>query len=462
MKKTGIFISMVICAINISVYTLLYFDNKKNIEIYGMVCIFLLLLLPLIIAEIKKTWDIFNPLVITNIAYFLYFAYTPFSDMLTNKLTYDGVYIKPFIAKGNLYVILGIIAMYMGYNSYLIKRLKIKKLKFRININATKKICYIFYCLTLCCFSIYIKLVGSSWIKFITLGRINTNLDVNIFNNDSPLTFYMSDTIYFSIVIYLLLIYITKQRVRITLLFLPIILATITLGFRYMIIIILGAPLIYYYLKNKKRPKNMQIIIFVLLAFLVVGAVGGTRTDFRTGGKINNDAFSFESMYNAFMINNDIYHPFYGMIHNIPAHHDYFYGSSFAYIFISPLPRALWPAKPEPPVKAILYYSLYSYEAVASGRAFPNIGEFYANFGIFGIAIGMYVFGAIQKILYRYYKANQENAYVLIAYSIIWPFLLQYISRGYFVQIFTAFVFIFLPLWVVCIFNKRCKIYDIK
>jgi oligosaccharide repeat unit polymerase len=260
----------------------------------------------------------------------------------------------------------------------------------------------------------------------------------------------------------MLLIYITKKKLRITVLFLPFILATITLGFRYMLIIIFGAPLIYYYLKNKKRPKNKQIVIFVILAFLVVGAVGGGRTGFRTGGAIDNKIFSFQSMYNEFMINNDIYHPFYGMIYNIPARHDYFYGSSFAYVFIAPIPRAIWPGKPQPPVKEILYYSLYSYKAIASGRAFPNIGELYANFGMLGIILGMYLFGAIQKLLYRYYKINQENIYVLIAYSITWPFILQYVSRGYFVQIFTAFVFIFFPLGVVYIFNKRCKVCGIE
>ena len=80
-----------------------------------------------------------------------------------------------------------------------------------------------------------------------------------------------------------------------------------------------------------------------------------------------------------------------------------------------------------------------------SGSAVANIGEYYANFGIIGVMSLMFLFGKIISQMKRLYENPTEER--LIAYSILYPLLFQWIARGnfsgnFYVTIFAIFPFI--------------------
>ena len=94
--------------------------------------------------------------------------------------------------------------------------------------------------------------------------------------------------------------------------------------------------------------------------------------------------------------------------------------------------------------------------ARTNGRAVANIGEFYANFGIIGIIVLMFLFGYIVSKLKSMYEDPSENR--LIMYSILYPLLFQWVARGNFSGNFYYTLFAFVPLiiqWFVKNISRR-------
>ena len=163
---------------------------------------------------------------------------------------------------------------------------------------------------------------------------------------------------------------------------------------------------------------------------------------------IIEEVIYFDNMYNDDIINNAIYQPFYGMVNNIPQKESFMNGRTFTYLLYHPIPRSIFPSKPNPPVQEAVYKIFNNERIVKSGMAFPNIGEFYINFGILGVVIGMFLFGIFIRFAYRK-VIKYPTRFNIVSYSILWPYLLQYISRGYFVQIITGAIFLYAPLIII-------------
>lgn len=463
MKKVwglGLIINIVLLIVFNGIFLFSYFNNVRNIGILGSVSLFFWLLIPLLYSKTFNKFDLFAPLTIINIAYFLYMVYSPISDILIGRL-YFGRDLINHIPKGALHSILGIIFLYIGYLSatYFLKfKLEKKNNKVKEIINKEKaiKITKILAIISFAFFTMYTFISGNSWIKLITFGQ-SGNIEAEMLKTSS-LSNYLLSFIDCFISLYLILIFITKKYKRYTIIFFPILIATISLGFRFRILIFIFAPFITYYLVYKKRPSKKQIIIILILIFIMVGVLGSIRGNIRAGKEIDNKV-NFEEIYEQFMINNAIYQPFYAMTHILPVENQFYYGKTFTYVFLHPIPRSLWKNKPDPPVREIVNILFNDERIVNAGMAYPNIGEFYVNFGVIGICIGMFIFGFYVSLVYRKIKLT-DGYFSKIKYGILYFFILQYVSRGYFVQIFTEYIFLFAPLYIVKKFCVRYKVVE--
>ncbi len=112
---------------------------------------------------------------------------------------------------------------------------------------------------------------------------------------------------------------------------------------------------------------------------------------------------------------------------NIPSPLNYKYGETMLLWIYAPIPRSIWPGKPiigvgaEPAMKEIFHIPSNVYSGIPPGI----IAEYYWNFGIFGVIIGMFLLGLLLKWLYKsllpYMVLKNKNAivlYIYIAYSI--------------------------------------------
>jgi oligosaccharide repeat unit polymerase len=205
------------------------------------------------------------------------------------------------------------------------------------------------------------------------------------------------------------------------------------------------APVVYYYMTRRKRPGIVGISVAAIVTILMVTIIGGTRGATRSGGDISQQDIAVAQSGNNFTNDLRIYPPFYRMLDVFPTDYDYIWGTSYLYVFISPIPRALWAEKPDAPVRSVLRV-IVGENAVTQGLAYPNLGEFYVNFGVVGEIIGMFIFGFLLRRAWQFIQRNAHDPWALMLYTMLLPFLVQIVSRGYFVQIAQEFVFIFGPI----------------
>ena len=220
-------INILLCILSISAYIFLYINNIQGIEILGLFSLFQLIILPYFFSKYINKFDIFSPLVIVNGAYFLYFVFTPLSDIITNNLNYFSIDVFPYFRKGILVSIFSIIFMYIGYVfSSFLKEKKTRKIdkdllidknideKKVLNIN--KKMMIIFLIL----FTIYTITSGNSWIKFLSFGQLGS-VSNEMFDK-SGLNSYLADVIDCFLAIYLIFCVYTRKYIKYTIIFIPI------------------------------------------------------------------------------------------------------------------------------------------------------------------------------------------------------------------------------------------------
>ena len=230
---------------------------------------------------------------------------------------------------------------------------------------------------------------------------------------------------------------------------------------RWLLLVFLGAPFVYYYVKRKKRPNLLLLTFGSVLLLTLFAWMQLNRPNIIHGGQmigLFDNWLSFDTLLSPFDSDLTTYKVFYGMVNRFPSEYSYMYGKTFLYTFLLFIPRSLWPSKPQNPVLDVTEYSL---NAVArrAGAAVANIGEFYVNFGVVGVVLLSVLFGiVISKLKVLYEKPNEER---LMVYSIMWLLLYQWVARGYFGGNLYVVIFAMLPFFVLLL-AKRLGISELK
>lgn len=97
----------------------------------------------------------------------------------------------------------------------------------------------------------------------------------------------------------------------------------------------------------------------------------------------------------------------------------------------------------------------YGNQAVLNGVAYPNLGEYYVEFGVIGIIVCMFVLGLLCRYARNLYVKRQGLSLALVFYSLIYGALFQIIIRGYMPQNFTMMLFLLTPVALIAYINKR-------
>jgi len=407
-----------------------------------------LLLLPLVASAFAGRLDVFEPIFLVAISYFLYFVVAPAFDLLNDNTIFFGKEIRQLIPKGSIYASLGILSMFLGYYNNI--GIRLSRLIPRPTKSVYGSVRYGLFLggLGVILFSAFLRGVGLSWIRLLSFGQFNrvpAVAEAGII--DSPFYNYLWSTMdWFAGSFMILYAFANRWRRALLPIFIAIFAVYCMMGFRFRVLILVMAPLIYHFLRNRRRPKTIHIVGAIVLGFLIIGGLGAIRGNLRSATRIAVP--SFKTIFETFLADLAIYQPFLVVIDAIPRVHDYYWGSSYAYVFIQPIPRALWPDKPLAPIRDIISVSFGSEIPAQAGVFYPNLGEFYANYGLIGIVVGMFLFGISMRTLYEYLRRHADNEWARILFALSLPFLVQVVSRGYTVQIIQEATFIIAPIIV--------------
>lgn len=397
----------------------------------------------MIMAKVRHALYLFEPFTIVGVLYIAIFVYRPIIDLFNSEVATRGVNVLSGGFKTTIIFTVGFIALYVGYYS-----------KHLINVDQTEEEIDVYEGKAA---NTDIALIG--WIVsyvFCLISLVSQGLSLSyIFSlassgekvfdgNGSALLFLSNFAI--TMVAYWMIIVVRpgKKNLKLIITILSIV-YVIMRNARWLLLIGVLAPITYYYVRRRKSPKGIYIIIVGVLTLSVFAWMQVNRASLIAGRQMvgwGEGGFIIEKLLSPFDSDLTTYKVIYGMVREYPSHSSYLFGRSFLYVFYMFIPRVLWPSKPGNPINEIVENSL-NFQARTAGATFANIGEFYANFGVLGVIILMFIFGRLIASLKKYYlQPTQER---LIIYSIMYPLLFQWVARGNFTGNFYLTIFAILP-----------------
>lgn len=405
----------------------------------------------------KLRFDFFHPIHIYFIFYFFIFFITPlFLIDSQDTLCVDDDVMGACI-RATIIVVIALLAYTVGY------------LTTRNNNNtpapveslAPHKIRPILrksYLLFILCYAIsiyYALYSGKTILSILTFGSMGLAELPSIPDDDKML--FMINISYSTLVPWLFICTYSKNKVMPVILSYLLISLFFSYGWRFIIYILAISFLITRSRVLGKRITSVQLTVLIIILLLFSVFTGSVRNSVRNGVKADFEGFNAENVSFTLESNFNIYKSFYGVVGTYPSKADYFYGQAcFVYPFIMWIPRYVWPSKPygiQYPAGQAMLKSCPS--ALKEGMSYPNIYEYYIDFGAIGVIIISFFIGKIcRKMLNLYYS---KSIFKIISYALFMGFLIQFINRGYIAQLITLFVFLYLPLLLYRKYFKQLK-----
>lgn len=153
-------------------------------------------------------------------------------------------------------------------------------------------------------------------------------------------------------------------------------------------------------------------------AFAFAAVVGGVR------GQAGEPAIDPAAFARKEVIG--VFPPTAGLVETVPRQHDHLEGSSYLELVALPVPRALWPDKPQT-VLGDVQLAIFGKNI---GASFGFHGELFANFGWAGVLVGSLLFGGLLEATWRSLVRTRTLPAALLL-SVALAVLVQVFSRGY-------------------------------
>ena len=436
------FITIFLCIINLPTnQEKLYIDNY----IVNFLSIFIIEII-IFCYSYKGKKNIYDPLYFVTIIYVLCFFVAPIYDILIRDYFWFSVNLFEYGVKGSIVALIGFVSFYLGYNSKIKPGIKIKNKITKTSKYNYKKIAFVSIIIWLVCLIIslfYLKKAGKSFLYVLSLG--SSGFDESAISEESLGALSMFS--YSLLPATMLYIECGKNKYLKIFIFIITLLIEITRGFRFIIIIQIISIIVYYVIKKRKRVKIYQLFLLTVIFIFIIGLVGYTRGDMRSGNGVMLTGFSFEYCIDSVINNFRIYKTYYAVIKTVPEIVPFnYFNQIVVYSLIMTIPRAIWKSKPFPDNNVPISKGISQYASEA-GQAYPNCGEFYYSFGIIGVIFFMYIFGMFSKKIYR--LLSIDDPFNLIMFSLLYGSLFQLIIRGYTPSNLWLLVFLLWPILIV-------------
>lgn len=396
----------------------------------------------------KKNYNlyIFEPLSFVSVIYLAIFVVKPLIDLKTGHMVEHEVNVLGGGLKATAVILLGYTCMYIGY--YLTYdssgRMILENLP-----DITEKseyepaALYIMWTVSfvMCLVCVFSKGISIRYI--FTLGKAG---EVTVSDTNTALLF-LSNFVVTMLSVWMIILFRTHNLLgKITISVLELIYLMMR-NSRWLILVFILAPITYYYVEHRKRPKGAFLLTTAIGALFVFAWMQANRGILASGGALQGwgeGGFSLGKLVAPFESDLNTYRAFFSMVERFPEKYPYLLGISYVYVFILFIPRAFWKGKPDNPIKSIIEHSI-NRRARVSGTAVANIGEIYANFGVLGCVVIMFIIGRLLSWMKTFYQGTSDNH--LLAYAVMYPLLFQWIARGNFGGNFYMTIFALLPFF---------------
>lgn len=446
-----VFLIGVICLVAATYYLAGYLPSLgvwQGEEILLVVILGILCILPIVLAIHAGRFDIFDPIYVVSFVAFSVNVLGAMTMIASSEVTIMGIALRDQLQPALLLSIFGLLATYAGYlwgryqfsderNSWVrdvFSRMYRPHLVFR-------------WCIlgVIVATGFFLFWVFSSGLSLNALNQVlsdDSPLGGPLSGNSSPMYFYMFRESWpaFILLAWTMARHRSSKTLVLILWLLNLFVYFIqgTRGSMYNLCI---ATIMLWYLQRSKRPTVLTLVIGFTILMLASGYMVLTRrtqVEETTVSNVLAEAAGDFSERNAF----------FGLMVTmklIPDVEPYQGLGMFNEVFLAWIPRSIWPEKPSmglPPV-------LLNHFAVIEGSTIGMIGYLYLGMGPVGVLVGFGVLGALNALIYEYWR-SKPSAPIRQVFFALWPvFLLHVLERGSYAGTLSRFIYWFGPLFVV-------------
>lgn len=397
--------------------------------------------------------DVFDPFYLISALYIMIFVFGPWVWISRGQTSYQGIEIMAYLPKGTFVFDIGY--FFYGIGSYSKRNTRFvlgnRSLNNTMN-NEVGKIDYqnelirryivryatVVFIISMALSLLYYKLIGRSLLSLLTFGNMGETLE----GREASGLYFLKCFFRSAIPAAIMMVSFSRRKVVPWLCAIVLSIICISTGSRNLAITVILSIFIYQNILKKKRPKIFTLVLLIAGFYLLIGIVGIFRGAMKASAGMDFSQVNSDALFDAFMYNAEIFYPFYNLVEYIPKYANYHYGLGILNIVVQFIPRALWPGKPTMLGKTA-FEAMYGDSM--GGAAYPNIGEFYYEFGIVGVIVFMFAYGRIMQGVY--YKAMQKKDKLSqLMFAINFGYIIQFVCRGHFASWAIDYVFMLGPI----------------
>lgn len=398
-------------------------------------------------------FDIYDPITSFTFFYVLMFFIAPMRGVVLKDFYAYGVDMFPYANKGSTYALIGYLSFYLLYvfkQKGISTQFEYIRQQRLVERNLPVSL-FLILGIIITLFATLLNTMrssGNSILYILTFGVLGRG---GIEESASDLGFigFLS----FALPSFVLL-YLEYGKSKITaIIFLAITFSLkITSGFRWNIVQMVVMFGSYYFLRSGKKIRFRSLLLAAVLLIVPIFLMSMFRNSIRAGtgidfSLINSDAFT-DVLDDAFWSNLDIYKSYYSIISVVPSRTGFLFGKQIIiYTMIILIPRAIWPGKPGNPGTLAQGLAL-GQAAVMGGYAYPCLGEYYYDSGIFGIIFYTGLFGYLTSALQNRYRYKAKTEMDLMIFCTILSQIIQLVIRGYMPTNFWRLIVSAIPYWI--------------
>jgi hypothetical protein len=220
-----------------------------------------------------------------------------------------------------------------------------------------------------------------------------------------------------------------------------------SLGFRYRLVLLAVPVLLLWFMARRKRPSLAVLAAFVAAFITLNGFLGYTRS---YGGGLNLTRIEGQTagdFFDAGFSEATVFFTTAGVIEQTPSRAPHIGAAPFVATLLFPIPRALFPDKPDASYLNDATSQLYGGEIFAVGSFILNVGEYYLIAGWPSLIALSALLGWLLRRLWNWFLFRQNEPFAQTIYTLSACYLYMVISRGYLPQVVMLFTFSVAPLF---------------
>lgn len=441
------------------------FTGEERFLFLVLMIAYLWIAVLLMTALLRFNLRLFEPLMIVSVIYFAIFIMKPMADLNAGKMMEHNVNVLPGGTYATALFVLGYTVLFAAYYLHH-KRIRFQKTDKEINAERLTSgrdsqseviwLCAAWAIVYMLCL-LSMMTQGLSLRYIFSFGAEGTRA----IESTGSVLLFLSNFGVTLVALWLMILDRSESvflRIAITVLCVIYILMR---NARWLALVFLAAPIVLYYAKRNRQPRMVWVAVAAALGISVFAWMQANRYGLARGRAMvfwGVRDLTLENLLAPLETDMSTYRAFYSMVVRYPHATPFLFGRTFAYTLVLFVPRALWAGKPDNPVRDMIEHSLNA-RARVSGTAVANVGELYANFGVVGIIVGMYLFGWILSLMKRRFveASEKHDLDFLHLYAVLFPLLYQWVARGNFCGNFYLTLFAMLPYGAVLLLRRSGK-----